>query len=126
MPDPDSTRMSDHTTILPELPTRDQPIPHIYLPARPRWMRAYNDGRPGSARLRFAGFHRPLEITGGASGRQAGALVRALMDSDVMRILIVTAGSRGDVAPFTDMGQRLQEAGHPRTSTSLVRAWPRP
>ncbi|WP_406349067.1 glycosyltransferase [Streptomyces sp. NBC_00144] len=29
-----------------------------------------------------------------------------------MRILIVTAGSRGDVAPFTGLGQRLMEAGH--------------
>lgn len=29
-----------------------------------------------------------------------------------MRVLIVTAGSRGDVAPFTGLGQRLQEAGH--------------
>jgi sterol 3beta-glucosyltransferase len=29
-----------------------------------------------------------------------------------MRILIVTAGSRGDVAPFTGLGQRLEEAGH--------------
>ena len=29
-----------------------------------------------------------------------------------MRFLIVTAGSRGDVAPFTGLGQRLQEAGH--------------
>ena len=29
-----------------------------------------------------------------------------------MRILIVTAGSRGDVAPFTGLGQRLQHAGH--------------
>jgi sterol 3beta-glucosyltransferase len=29
-----------------------------------------------------------------------------------MRILIVTAGSRGDVAPFTGLGQRLREAGH--------------
>jgi UDP:flavonoid glycosyltransferase YjiC (YdhE family) len=28
------------------------------------------------------------------------------------RILIVTAGSRGDVAPFTGLGRRLQEAGH--------------
>ncbi len=31
---------------------------------------------------------------------------------DLMRILIVTAGSRGDVAPFTGLGQRLQQAGH--------------
>ncbi len=29
-----------------------------------------------------------------------------------MRVLIVTAGSRGDVAPFTGLGQRLQDAGH--------------
>lgn len=29
-----------------------------------------------------------------------------------MRILIVTAGSRGDVAPFTGLGQRLEQAGH--------------
>ena len=29
-----------------------------------------------------------------------------------MRILIVTAGSRGDVAPFTGLGQGLQLAGH--------------
>ncbi|WP_446210282.1 erythromycin esterase family protein [Micromonospora sp. IBSANI012] len=36
-----------------------------------RWMRAYNDGRPGSEQLRFAGFDGPLEITGAASPRQA-------------------------------------------------------
>jgi erythromycin esterase-like protein len=36
-----------------------------------RWMRAYNDGRPMSERLRFAGFDGPLEITGAASPRQA-------------------------------------------------------
>ncbi|MGE0299277.1 glycosyltransferase [Pseudonocardia sp.] len=29
-----------------------------------------------------------------------------------MRILIVTSGSRGDVAPFTGLGGRLQQAGH--------------
>jgi UDP:flavonoid glycosyltransferase YjiC (YdhE family) len=29
-----------------------------------------------------------------------------------VRILIVTAGSRGDVAPFTGLGRRLQRAGH--------------
>ena len=32
--------------------------------------------------------------------------------SGLMRILIVTAGSRGDVAPFTGLGRRLQQAGH--------------
>ena len=36
-----------------------------------RWMRAYNEGRPASGRLRFAGFDGPLEITAGASPRQA-------------------------------------------------------
>ncbi|WP_030797149.1 erythromycin esterase family protein [Streptomyces sp. NRRL S-337] len=36
-----------------------------------RWMRAYNEGRPASERLRFAGFDGPLEITGAASPRQA-------------------------------------------------------
>ncbi|MFD0367372.1 glycosyltransferase [Streptomyces sp. NPDC127114] len=29
-----------------------------------------------------------------------------------MRVLIVTAGSRGDVAPFTGLGRRLSDAGH--------------
>ncbi|WP_374196341.1 glycosyltransferase [Streptomyces sp. ISL-10] len=29
-----------------------------------------------------------------------------------MRILITTAGSRGDVAPFTGLGRRLPDAGH--------------
>lgn len=29
-----------------------------------------------------------------------------------MRVLIVTAGSRGDVAPYTGLGRRLQQAGH--------------
>ncbi|MFF4694474.1 erythromycin esterase family protein [Streptomyces chattanoogensis] len=36
-----------------------------------RWIRAYNDGRPASEQLRFAGFDGPLEITGAASPRQA-------------------------------------------------------
>jgi erythromycin esterase-like protein len=36
-----------------------------------RWMRAHNDGRPASERLRFAGFDGPLETSGGASPRQA-------------------------------------------------------
>ncbi|MFI5666060.1 erythromycin esterase family protein [Streptomyces sp. NPDC051704] len=36
-----------------------------------RWMRAHNEGRPASERLRFAGIDGPLEITGAASPRQA-------------------------------------------------------
>ncbi|MEU7230570.1 erythromycin esterase family protein [Streptomyces chrestomyceticus] len=35
-----------------------------------RWIRAYNDGRPASGQLRFAGFDGPLEITHAASPRQ--------------------------------------------------------
>ncbi|MEO3781109.1 erythromycin esterase family protein [Micromonospora sp. B11E3] len=46
-----------------------------------RWMRAYNDGRPASARLRFAGFDGPLEITGAASPRQA---LTARVDVDLL------------------------------------------
>nr|BFE72333.1 erythromycin esterase family protein [Actinoplanes digitatis] len=34
-----------------------------------RWMRAYNEGRSGEERLRFAGVDGPLEITGAASPR---------------------------------------------------------
>ncbi|MGW2517198.1 erythromycin esterase family protein [Streptomyces sp. NPDC001617] len=36
-----------------------------------RWMRAYNEDRPASERLRFVGFDGPLEITGAASPHQA-------------------------------------------------------
>ena len=36
-----------------------------------RWMRAHNDGRPASERVRFAGFDGPLEITAAASPRKA-------------------------------------------------------
>ncbi|WP_030974867.1 erythromycin esterase family protein [Streptomyces sp. NRRL S-1824] len=58
-----------------------------------RWMRAYNvraddDGRPASERLRFAGFDGPLEITHAASPRQAlTALhnyVAARVDADLL------------------------------------------
>jgi erythromycin esterase-like protein len=53
-----------------------------------RWMRAYNDGRPASGRLRFAGFDGPLEITGAASPRQAltalHAYLTAWVDADLL------------------------------------------
>jgi erythromycin esterase-like protein len=53
-----------------------------------RWMRAYNDGRPASERLRFAGFDSPLEITGAASPRQAlttlHAYLTAWADADLL------------------------------------------
>ena len=53
-----------------------------------RWMRAYNEGRAASERLRFAGFDGPLEITGAASPRQAltalHAYLTAWADADLL------------------------------------------
>ncbi|MEU5136405.1 erythromycin esterase family protein [Streptomyces californicus] len=46
-----------------------------------RWMRAFNDGRPASDRVRFAGFDGPLEMAYAASPRRAlTALHRCLAD----------------------------------------------
>jgi erythromycin esterase-like protein len=56
-----------------------------------RWMRAYNDGRSGSERLRFAGFDGPLEITGAASPRPALTALHAYL----------TAGADADLLPCT-------------------------
>src|SRR6266496_4269463 len=44
------------------------------------------------------------------SSTTGGSMARR--DERPTRILIVTAGSRGDVAPFTGLGQQLQQAGH--------------
>lgn len=53
-----------------------------------RWMRAYNDGRPASERLRFAGFDGPLEMTHASSPRQAltalHAYLAARVDADLL------------------------------------------
>lgn len=53
-----------------------------------RWMRAYNEGRPASEQLRFAGFDGPMEITGAASPRQAltalHAYLAAWVDADLL------------------------------------------
>jgi erythromycin esterase-like protein len=53
-----------------------------------RWMRAYNDGRPASQQVRFAGFDGPLEITGAASPRQAltalHTYLAARVDADLL------------------------------------------
>jgi erythromycin esterase-like protein len=53
-----------------------------------RWMRAYNEGRAMSERLRFAGFDGPLEITGAAGPRQALAALDAYLtdwvDADLL------------------------------------------
>ncbi|MFE5485907.1 erythromycin esterase family protein [Streptomyces sp. NPDC056527] len=56
-----------------------------------RWMRAYNDGRPSSEQLRFAGFDGPLEITGAESPRQA---LTTLHD-------YLAAGVEADLLPCT-------------------------
>jgi erythromycin esterase-like protein len=48
-----------------------------------RWMRAYNDGRPASHQLRFAGFDGPLEITGAACPRQALTALHAYVTARV-------------------------------------------
>ncbi|MDN0194340.1 erythromycin esterase family protein [Streptomyces sp. S.PNR 29] len=53
-----------------------------------RWMRAYNEGRPASEQLRFAGFDGPLEITAAASPRQAltalHGYLAARVDADLL------------------------------------------
>ncbi|WP_395359138.1 erythromycin esterase family protein [Streptomyces sp. YH02] len=53
-----------------------------------RWMRAFNDGRPASDRLRFAGFDGPLEITGAESPRAAltalHGYLSARVDTDLL------------------------------------------
>ena len=53
-----------------------------------RWMREYNEGRSPGARLRFAGFDGPLEITHAASPRQAltalHAYLAAPVDADLL------------------------------------------
>ncbi|WBB66666.1 erythromycin esterase family protein [Micromonospora sp. WMMD812] len=59
-----------------------------------RWMRAYNDGRPMSERVRFAGFDGPLEITGAASPRPAltalHAYLAARVDPDLLPCTVDT------------------------------------
>ncbi|MFC7986234.1 erythromycin esterase family protein [Streptomyces sp. NPDC057336] len=44
-----------------------------------RWMRAYNEGRPASERVRFAGFDGPLEITHAESPRLALTALHACL-----------------------------------------------
>ncbi len=48
-----------------------------------RWMRAYNESRPASDQVRFAGFDGPLEITGAASPRQALIALHGHLSSHV-------------------------------------------
>ncbi|MFF4451968.1 erythromycin esterase family protein [Streptomyces goshikiensis] len=48
-----------------------------------RWMRAHNEGRPGSEQVRFAGFDGPLEISGAASPRQALTALHGYLSAEV-------------------------------------------
>ncbi|MEU3654324.1 erythromycin esterase family protein [Streptomyces sp. NPDC032161] len=61
-----------------------------------RWMRAYNDGRPMSERLRFAGFDGPLEITGAASPRQALTALHGYLSARVDAALLPCTGETLD------------------------------
>lgn len=54
-----------------------------------RSMRAYNDVREASERVRFAGFDGPLEITGAASPRQALTALHAYLTARVDADLLV-------------------------------------
>ncbi|WP_171168911.1 erythromycin esterase family protein [Streptomyces sp. I05A-00742] len=52
------------------------------------WMREYNEGRPASERLRFAGFDGPLEITGAASPRRALTALHGYLSARVDAALL--------------------------------------
>ncbi|MFE5813653.1 erythromycin esterase family protein [Streptomyces sp. NPDC056479] len=61
-----------------------------------RWMRAYNDSRPASDRLRFAGFDGPLEITAAASPRQALTALHGYLSTRVDADLLPCTGEMLD------------------------------
>ncbi|MEU9487572.1 erythromycin esterase family protein [Streptomyces decoyicus] len=66
-----------------------------------RWMRAYNvraadDGRPASERLRFAGFDGPLEITHAASPRPALTALHGYLAARVDADLLPCSGETLD------------------------------
>ncbi|MFE7275241.1 erythromycin esterase family protein [Streptomyces sp. NPDC057623] len=60
------------------------------------WMRAHNEGRPASERLRFAGFDGPLEITGAASPRQALTALHGYLSTWVDAALLPCTGDTLD------------------------------
>jgi erythromycin esterase-like protein len=67
-----------------------------------RWMRAHNDARPPSERLRFAGFDGPLEITGAASPRQALTALHGHLSDRVDSALLPCAAETLDRLLGTD------------------------
>ncbi|GAA3243669.1 erythromycin esterase family protein [Dactylosporangium siamense] len=48
-----------------------------------RWMRGYNDGRPGPEQVRFAGFDGPLEMAAAASPREVFAALHGYLAARV-------------------------------------------
>ncbi|MCX5380054.1 erythromycin esterase family protein [Streptomyces sp. NBC_00091] len=60
------------------------------------WMRAHNDGRPASERLRFAGVDGPLEMTGAASPRQALTALHEYLAARVDANLLPCSGDALD------------------------------
>lgn len=68
------------------------------------WMRSYNDGRPASRRLRFAGFDGPLEITAAESPRQALTALHAYLAARVDEGLLgCTAAELGRLLSADDL-----------------------
>ncbi|MFE2561416.1 erythromycin esterase family protein [Streptomyces sp. NPDC059352] len=67
-----------------------------------RWMRAFNEGRPASERLRFAGFDGPLEIICAASPRQALTALHDYLASRVDADLLPCTAERLDRLLGTD------------------------
>ncbi|WP_017580232.1 erythromycin esterase family protein [Nocardiopsis valliformis] len=61
-----------------------------------RWMRSYNENRPASEQVRFAGFDGPLEITGPASPRQALSAVHDHLAAHVNADLIPCTAQKLD------------------------------
>ena len=61
-----------------------------------RWMRAYNEGRPASNQVRFAGFDGPLEITAAASPRQALTALQTYLTSWVEPDLLACTAEQLD------------------------------
>ncbi|WP_405861777.1 erythromycin esterase family protein [Streptomyces sp. NBC_00090] len=67
-----------------------------------RWMRAFNEGRPASERLRFAGFDGPLETICAASPRQALTALHDYLASRVDAGLLPCTAERLDRLLGTD------------------------
>ncbi|WP_149551850.1 erythromycin esterase family protein [Streptomyces marokkonensis] len=72
-----------------------------------RWMREYNNDRPGPEQVRFAGIDGPLEITGAASPRQSLTALHACLAAHVDPTLLPCTADTldrllGPDEPWTD------------------------